>query len=396
MKRILIVSHNLEIGGVERSLIGLLYALGNYNIIVDLFLFKHSGELLKYIPSNINLLPEIKQYTVLGRPMIDTLKEGHLLLTGARLFGKLRAAEYNKRNKLVHSDVAVEYSHKYTRWFMPEIASGQNYDLAVSFLTPHYFTAEKVRAKKKVAWIHTDYSMIRIDVDSELKMWSEYDIIIAITDSVKNSFLKVFPSLEERIEIIQNILPKKIIEQEVTINTTVELPDRGIKLLSIGRFCYAKNFDSVPDICRIIADSGLDVYWFLIGYGPDEQLIKKRIKEKHMEDRVIILGKKDNPYPYIQKCDLYVQPSRYEGNSVSVREAQLLNKPVVVADYPTAHSQLIDGVDGIIASNKNYQFAKTLVDLLTNKDKVQKLVDECRRRDYSCLSESKKLIDLIP
>ena len=67
-----------------------------------------------------------------------------------------------------------------------------------------------------------------------------------------------------------------------------------------------------------------------------------------MTDRFILLGKKVNPYPYIKKCDIYCQPSRYEGKAVTVGEAQILAKPVVITNYPTAKSQVKDGFDGYI------------------------------------------------
>lgn len=65
------------------------------------------------------------------------------------------------------------------------------------------------------------------------------------------------------------------------------------------------------------------------------------------------LGKNLNPYPYICRCDLYVQPSRYEGKCVSVKEAQMLRKPVVITNYATANSQVENGVDGIIVTMDN-------------------------------------------
>ena len=94
--------------------------------------------------------------------------------------------------------------------------------------------------------------------------------------------------------------------------------------------------------------AGLDVYWYIIGFGADEQLIRRKIAECGMDGRVVLLGKKENPYPYIVACDLYVQPSRYEGKCVAVREAQMLGKPVVITNYATSASQLEDGVDGVI------------------------------------------------
>ena len=100
-----------------------------------------------------------------------------------------------------------------------------------------------------------------------------------------------------------------------------------------SRFCRAKNFDNVPDICRRLCEKGLDIKWYLIGFGGDEALIRQKIREAGMDERVIMLGKKENPYPYIAACDLYVQPSRYEGKCVTVREAQMLGKPVVITRY---------------------------------------------------------------
>ena len=158
MKKILIVSHALELGGAERSLIGLLDAIDKKEYKVDLFLLRHEGELLSFIPEGVNLLPEIPAYTVLARPMVQTLKEGHVILTAARMYGKIKADKYVKKCGHTDSGVPLEYSHKYTYRFMPEIQSDEEYDLAISFLTPHYIVTHKVHAKKKIAWIHTDYS----------------------------------------------------------------------------------------------------------------------------------------------------------------------------------------------------------------------------------------------
>lgn len=174
MKKILIVSHALEIGGAERSLIGLLDAIDKKEYQVDLFLLRHEGELFSFIPEGIHLLSEIPSYTVLARPMVQTLKEGHVVLTAARMYGKIKASKYIKRHGHTDSGVPLEYSHKYTYRFMPDIQPNEEYDLAISFLTPHYIVAHKVHAKKKIAWIHTDYSKIQINKKSEIEMWLAY------------------------------------------------------------------------------------------------------------------------------------------------------------------------------------------------------------------------------
>ena len=365
-KKLLILSHAMQLGGAERSLLGLLDVLKESEYEVDLFLLRHEGELLKYIPEHVRLLPEVPAYTVLARPMKTVLKEGHILLTAARLFARQKAAHFTKRNHLKDCIVSLEYSHKYTCRFMPNIQPDTEYDLAISYLTPHYFVAEKVKSKRKIAWIHTDYSQVSLDVESETKMWGKYDRIISISSEVSKSFLSVFPALQDKLFEMENILPERLIlEQAEAFTVETEMPKHtGVNLLSIGRFCYAKNFDNVPDICRRIVALGANVKWYIIGFGNGEDLIKERIKEAGMEERVILLGKKVNPYPYIKACDLYVQPSRYEGRAVTVTEAQLLGKPVVITNYPTAASQLKAGIDGTIVPLDNKKCAESIFQII--------------------------------
>lgn len=396
MKKILVVSHALELGGAERSLLGLLESIDTKQYQVDLFLYRHSGELLKFIPPEINLLPEISQYTVLARPIIDVLKEKHFILATARLYGKFKAKIFNKKNCLKNSDVALEYSYKYTKKFMPLINPDTEYDLAISFLTPHYFVAEKVNAKKKIAWIHTDYSFVNIDVNSEVKMWSAYDYIASISQSVTLSFLKTFPTLSEKIVLIENILPKQLtFKQSNEVLNDGFKEENSIKLLSIGRFCYAKNFDNIPQICNLIRQNGINVKWYIIGFGGNEQLIRDKIAEYGMQDYVVILGKKANPYPYIKSCDIYIQPSRYEGKSVAVREAQLLNKPVVITDFPTANSQLKNGIDGVIVPLEVRACANAISDFIKNTDLQNKLIENTKKTDYTNSNEINKLYELV-
>jgi len=114
-----------------------------------------------------------------------------------------------------------------------------------------------------------------------------------------------------------------------------------------------------------------------------------------MEERVILLGKQQNPYPYIASCDLYVQPSRYEGKSVTVRESQALGKPVIITRYPTSSAQLEDGVDGIIAPMDNEGCALAIANLLADPCKMLQLSENCVARDYSNSQEVKKLYRLM-
>ena len=169
----------------------------------------------------------------------------------------------------------------------------------------------------------------------------------------------------------------------------------GVNLLSIGRFVFQKNFENIPDICKRIVSQGVNVRWYIIGFGGDEQLIRDKIKSNHMEENVIILGKKENPYPYIKACDIYVQPSRYEGKSVAVREAQILGKPIIITNYPSASSQIKNGYDGIVVPLENSACAERIKEVIENKELRERLYRNIMGEDYVGKKEINKFYRLL-
>ena len=399
-KRVFIAIHYLEIGGAEVSLIGLLQALDYNKYDVDLFIYSHRGELMEFIPKEVNLLPESPEYAQVERPMKDALKDGYWRIVLRRLWAKRRFSRYKNKKNPVDNGAIFGYIFDKVTPVLPSLEYLGEYDLAISFLTPHNIVADKIRAKKKAAWIHTDYSKIDVDVDLELPVWSRFDYVVSISDQVTDNFLAVFPSLLNKIVRIDNILSPKYVKNRADqippeiVDKEMPRKEGGINLLSVGRFCTAKNYDNVPDICRKLVETGIDVRWYLIGFGGDEPLIRIKIAEAGMQGRVIILGKKTNPYPYIKACDIYVQPSRYEGNSVTVREAQILCRPVVVTDYTTAHNQVQNGIDGIIVPMDNEGCSQGIAGLVMDVAKREGLVEYLRTHDYGNLIECSK-IDLL-
>ena len=395
-KRIFIAIHYLEIGGAEISLIGMLNAIDTEQYNVDLFLYSHRGELLKQVPDAVHLLPEIKKYDVIEKPIKEAIQKGFSDIALARLWAKYQFARYAKKNHLKEGSAILQYVFDAVTPLLPDINPNTEYDLAISFLTPHNIVLNKVKAKKKLAWIHTDYTKIRVILEKEIKVWSQFDHIVSISEDVTRSFLSVFPTLAGKIIEIANILSPRTVRAKALASKVDFLIQNGrVNLLSVGRFTFAKNFDNVPDICRRILQEGCEVYWYIVGYGGDEQLIKEKIKEAGMKEHVILLGKRENPYPFIKACDIYVQPSRFEGNAVTVREAQILCKPVVAANYPTAHSQIKQGVDGIIVPQDNAGCAHEIAQFIKNKELQQNIVGYLKEHDYGNEKEVQKLYSLM-
>lgn len=420
--RIIILMHYLELGGAEMSLIGLLRALDPAKVDVDLFLYDQRGYLMQYVPEWVRLLPRIAVYSAVERPIVEVLRRGYIGVIGGRLYAKLKHRRFLKRHAVKEPySSSIQYVGDYvTRW-LPEINRQVEYDLCISFLAPHNVARDRVRAKRRVAWIHTDYSTIDIDVDSELKVWSAFDRIVSISPEVTNAFVKTFPSLLSRIVEIENIIPGDYVKSRADAFVPPEFIQGELTLLSIGRYAHQKNFDNIPQICRklmkllsvdhfcsskkydnvsdiagsIVSGCITDLKWYIIGYGIEEALIQQKIAEAGMEEHVILLGKKENPYPYIKGCDIYVQPSRFEGKSITVREAQILCKPVAITAYPTAASQIQNGVDGVIVPLDNEGCASGLADFIVDKALQQRVVEYLRTHDYTNTSEVEKIYNLL-
>lgn len=395
MKDVLIASFDMEIGGVERSLISMLDSFDYDNNNVDLMLYSHTGDFMNLINKKANLLSENKKYSTFRKSIGQIFKEGQLTLGITRLLARQNCNKVSKKLGLNESSyVQMQLMWKYAIKFLPKLS--KNYDIAISYLWPHYFVAEKVNAKVKVAWIHTDYSKLETDIDIDLEMWNKYDYIFAVSEECKNSFLSKYPSLLNKLKVLENITAVDFINKMANEKISdFNSENDNFNLLSVARFSPAKGIDNAVKALKLLHDRGLtNIKWNVVGYGGDEDNIKKLIKDNNLENSFILLGKKTNPYPYMKQCDLYVQPSRYEGKAVTVTEAQILNKPVLITNYPTAKSQVKDGYDGLICELSVEGIAKGIEDLFNNKNKLRTLEDNCKSSDYSNSFELEKLYSL--
>ncbi|MFI3297917.1 MAG: glycosyltransferase, partial [bacterium] len=331
-KRIFITIHYMEIGGAEISLIGLLNAIDYSQYDVDLFIHSHRGEFMALIPKEVNLLPEDMKYASIEKPMTTVLKQGYVDILAARLLAKWQSWRFVRRYNLTNSAAELQYVSENTTPLLRSLEHFGEYDLAISFLAPHTIVRKKIKAKKKIAWIHTDYTNISVNAEKELPDWNSYDYIASISDDVSRTFCQVFPTLREKLVLIENILSPTFVRDRSKMGSAEDMPqEKGEYIfLSVGRYSPQKNFDNLPFIAKSLLDKGVKFKWYIIGYGGDEELIKSKISEAAVGQTVILLGKMSNPYPYMAACDFYIQPSRYEGKSVTVREAQMLYKPVVV------------------------------------------------------------------
>ncbi|MGM7721168.1 glycosyltransferase [Metabacillus sp. Hm71] len=397
-KNILISVFDMEIGGIERSLINMLESFDYHNFNVDLFICEHKGDLLSQIPNKVNILPQINKYSVFRKPVKQCLKEGQYTTSIIRIGSKFIAEAKARSRDLKEGSgyIQMQLVQKYSSFFLPRFKN--RYDVAISYAWPHDIVAKNVNADKKIAWIHTDYSKLEIDNRLDLNVWMQFNYIISISNECTNSFLMKYPKLKEKVLTMENITSPSFINNlaQDHIPFTENNGEGNFTILSVGRLSYVKGFDMAVKALRLLHDKGLTkIKWYVIGYGGYEKELTELISSHNLEDSFILLGKKTNPYPYMKACDLYVQPSRYEGKAVTVTEAKILKKPIIITDYPTAKSQLIDGVEGIICDLSVEGISKEIKKLVENKSQRDRLIENLYKFDYSNTEELSKLYQLI-
>jgi len=388
----LIASFDMEIGGVERSLLSMLNNFDYKRNQVDLMLYSHNGDLMNLLPHQANLLAEIKAYRTFRMSIREVLKSGKLQIGLTRLAAKCHAS-FGRSSENGYKQ--MQYMWKYTLRFLPKLE--KSYDIAISYLWPHYFVAEKVKATTKIAWIHTDYSTIDTNIKEDLNMWSKFDYLVAVSNECKHAFIKKYPILKEKVVVIENIMSPIFVRK--LANEKIEHPlirDHRFKIMTVARLSYAKGIDHAVEALKVLKNRGYDnIAWYVVGYGGDETIVRELIDKHDLKESFILLGKQTNPYPFMKEADIYVQPSRYEGKAVTVGEAQILGKPVLITNYPTAQSQVNNKIDGVICDLSVDGIANGIESLYNNPKLRQQLASHCKNANYENNKELEKLYELM-
>lgn len=379
MKKILFVIPTMRIGGAEKALVSLLQCLDPEQVSVDLFLFEHGGPLQKQIPSWVNILPE----DIVTRAMTlelryywkDLIRQGKLGAAASRLSLRIMPRLRSLTNKEPLSSWDVIKKH------IPSLKG--EYDAAIGFLEGYtdYFVMEKVCAKKKIAWIHSDLGNQRL-TKTDIERYDRFDNIATITEAAKTSFAMTASIPPERITVVKNIVSD---EQILRLSDEFEPSwDESVPhILTVGRLELQKGSDIGLEACRILAKKGVKFCWHFIGMGSLKTILGNKAAEYGITDRCIFEGQKENPYPYMKRAELIVQPSRVEGKSIVLDEAKILGKAIVVTNYPSVTDQIENGVTGIVVKTDPVAIAEG-IELLLNDYELRRKLELNSKETTSC------------
>lgn len=393
-KNILFIIPSLCAGGGERSLLNLLNEIDYKLYDVDLFLLNHNGMFMEFIPREVNIVPLPESFKIFKMPLntsiISFLTKGNIVLAYNRFM-------FCFKNR-ISSNISQkeQYTWKYLSKALDRL--NKEYDFAIGYLekTSTYFCVDKVKAKKKIGWVHIDYDKLGMDPNFDTPYFSKLDNIITVSEECANILKKRFPKEKKKIKVIYNINSVATINKLALENLDInKKSEKEIILLTIGRLHYQKGFEMAIEACSLLIDKGYNIRWYVIGEGEERSNLQNSIKEKQLEDNFILLGLKSNPYPYIKQTDIYVQPSRFEGKSIAIDEAKILCKPIVVTNFSTAKDQITNGEDGIIVDMSSKGIADGVELLIKDEIMRKKLSANLSKLSLGTESEIDKLYDLL-
>ena len=393
-KNILFVIDSLHCAGAEKSLTTLLSLLNYSKYDVDLQLFGYGGALEELVPKEVNILKPMEyiKFSSLStkNAVIKSLKNMNFKMLSSRLKFSLAI----RKNNYSNAQKARIYWQKVSSVIEE---NNKEYDIAISYAqgVPTFYVAEKVCAKKKLAWVNVSYKLEDEDRVFQEQFYDKYNKIVAVSDSAKNIFLETFPKYTDKLEIIYDIndadFIKKMSDQGQSYNDNYT----GLRILTIGRLANQKGYDMALEACKILKEKGIEFKWYSLGIGPLKEEIEKYINENNLENNFKLLGVKSNPYPFIRDCDIYVQTSRFEGFGIAIAEARMLNKPVVTTRFDAVYNQMKDRKNGLVVDMNSQGIVNGILELINNKELTNEIISYLKTEKKGNTEELEKFYKLI-
>lgn len=364
-KRILFINGHLNVGGIERSLIDILRHFDYESYEVDLLLLESYGDYFLEIPSQVNVMmyPLADASGPLVQALYKQLSKGEFLLFTYRLLMLISTFVGNRVIKLLR----------------PFFVNGnKRYDVVIGFRPDiaTIFAAYLFHAKKRISWWHHgEMNIYGKQREYLIRAYNRMDVIVAVSKSSACMLKKVFPSIQNKVQVIPNMLCvedilSKAKERNVMMKPTV------CNIVSVGRMSSEKNMIFCIDIAKQLRECSFAFHWYLIGDGIELQNIRNNIEANDLSGCITLTGRLSNPYPYIQSADLLFHPSLVESQGLTILEAMALRTPVVVVESAGPTEFIVNGENGIIMEPCLDDTIQTIIGLYRNKPKMLQMCNE--------------------
>lgn len=367
-KKLLFVIESLTTAGAERSLISLLSALDYSKYDASLQLFKYGGELERYLPGSVHLLPPL-DYTVFAeKPLWEQIKSRDLKKISRRLLYSL----FIRIGKTSHADKARKY-WKTIGSCLPKRT--EKYDVAVAYSQgiPTFYVAERIDAPLKIAWVNVGYVLSKKNNAFQSAFYQRINDVVCVSETAKETFVRQFPSFQAKTSVLRDRIDHNLIRklaEEYPVGFGKDTPS----ILTVARFAPQKGYDLALEACRILKERNIRFKWYAIGRGSLQTEIEDFVRKNHLQEHFCLLGTFSNPYPYFKAATLYVQTSRHEGFGLAIAEARVLGIPVVTTEFDAVWQQMVQGKNGLVVPQDPAAIADAIERLLFDNDLRQSIV----------------------
>lgn len=367
MKKLLFMCINMNIGGTEKALLTMLNEIGSSKYDITLLMLEENGGFLNEIPNFVKI-KYVNEYKDI-KPLI---KEPPKLLAKKLIENKKYSMGLSIFFNYGISKVTNNMSYYY-KYILRNIKNiEENYDLAVAYAGPMdfitYFILNKIKAKKKVQWIHFDITKIGFNKKFAEKNYKKFDKIFVVSEEGREKLINLIPALNNKVEAFFNIILCNLIENMSKNEKGFDDSFNGVRILTVGRLSKEKGQDLTINALARLKNEGYNIKWYCIGDGLEKDNYKQRIKNLKLENDYILLGSKLNPYPFMKHCDIYVQPSRHEGYCITLGEARCFDNPIVTTNFTGANEQIKNEVTGLICDSSEEGIYKSVKRLLDDED----------------------------
>lgn len=263
------------------------------------------------------------------------------------------------------------------------IKQNEKFDLFIDYDGMAYKYAERINIDKKVIWQHTSLHKNPKRTEKRLK---KYNKIVLLCDDMKSDYEKNFPSLKDKLFRIYNFLDFsriKVMKDDDTELTTKEKEMLNEKYcISVARLDYPKDFDTLFKAFEILKNGEIKEKLYIVGDGEQRKRLEIQIKDKELENTVYLLGRKKNPYIWINNADIFVHSSKREGFPAVLLEGLLCEKMVISSDCMTGPKEILEnGKDGELFEVGNYlKLSKLLEKYIKNPELKEKYIENSKVR----------------
>lgn len=385
MKKILIVTEELSLGGITSFAINLVNFISQNNYDVTLMYPGSTSKNLEGINKDVNII-EFKtpsRNEIIARSIFS----GYL--------PDLIRKKINNKNR---NKISLLSTIQKTDYIKAKYSENSNikYDVVISaaeFFCNDYIALNTI-SKKKIGWFHTDYGSLNIDSKFHRKTLDLLDKVITVSNASKESLLESLPCYKNKVMTIKNIIDFEKIEEKSKQHVD-DFNFDGFKIVTVARLDNtSKRLDRAINACKKLVENNLNIRWYLIGEGEDRDLLKSMVIDLGLEEHFIMLGSKSNPYPYIKNSDLFVLTSQYEGKPIVVDEAFILQCPVVVTNYKSAKEQVSSNYGQVVMEEDN-DFSESLLRIVSNKNIITGWKENLKNFEYNNNDTYFSLISLI-